>query len=97
MKEMRDVHDLAATYYHSTDAKSPHQQAILFLAQLVCVLYNKSTIVADLDIFLQEADLRKIREEYYETRMGIQPNVITSIDTYALGLALSSKEPKLLV
>ena len=53
---MRQLLDKAAAYYHTNRAISPTQHAILFLAQEICITYDKQPIVSHLDIFCRNRD-----------------------------------------
>ena len=90
---MRKVLDQASTYFHHHEAIIPNQQAILFPAQKICVTYNNHPIVSHLDIFLQESECKGIREEYFESRMGIMPTSIPHIDTYAIARVIQRTKP----
>ena len=55
------------------------------LPKQICVTYNKYPVMAHIGAFLQETERKGIREEYFEQRLGILPQSLNRINTYALG------------
>lgn len=83
----------ALSYFRNATFQLPMRFPIAFPAQKYCLMYNAKPIVTNIAIFLQESERRGIREEYFTERMGILPDSLLQVDTYALSRVLQ-KTPK---